>query len=988
MSTSLSPPINSLLERKPTIRERLQQWQEKNGTPNFDILSSFENHPRVRDVTNDLTRIGSSEASNTQSYEDDETEEYETVTDLHTTSLYLQPGDLAEIFQANREPILSVYVQSIGSQAQFYTMTGKYVHRDQQAAQFVIPSFIGRSLLDKILPYLPTKELTPELLNKSIDFDIGVPREVGAPILERLLDLWRESEKVYRDNASILDSAYATLSKVSSLYSKTLESITWKLLGPQGSEREQFIPTTAMLLAARKALLRAGFSIWSDSRNQRVTGLYSIRVKNEVEAVELVRDWMRDYQDYLAQASRDKAVKRSKILRPEQHSQGAVLVDRFAAKARELISISRGMREPTDSGGVGPSKKRFPITESSNAVRTVQSQEFTDADRLIISFLESWSLSVKFRGLPQFLSIGPMILRAVGCYEDYDHSRETGYMFLQEIGVLVPYENRIAYDEGLMLPTSRFSRQVELINTRAQLIRNDPGFHDSMADMRVNWAGQTIYCIDDEGAMEIDDGLSIARVEGKTGSQAEYWVHVHVANPTAFFNKDHALAKLAAHMTETVYTPERAYPMMPQWSSTQHFSIAPGRPVLTFSARMDSAGNIQETKIQPGTARTVVNMTPATLSRYLCLQEEEEIIMTVGGEVPKKPEARRRMRDKFHPDQIKDLNILNMLANARRQKRKEAGGVFFEMTRAEAAVYESYNRPGLGWTRPSREKARFVEGDPVIELYAKPFVNWFDERTRKNIMVQEMMLLACEIGASWCAERNIPLVYRGTARKSFNMSVQRFKKEVLEPAYDADGVLPMHVGIEYLKVFAGQTLPSTTSIPHGVLGLPHYAKVTSPLRRYGDMVTHWQIESALREEAVTGRSLVGSKESKYLAFQTPKMIKIMTTLIPRERLISKVKFNSTRFWQAQFFHRAHSFNELSLPETIKVIVTRVYNDQFWHSTISTDWSVEFNMELPETLGLPAAKVGDCWETRLVRVHLYYQYKQVVPIRLISREAEG
>ena len=97
MSTSLSPLINSLSERKATIREQLQQWQEKNGTPNLDILSSFENHPRVRDVTNDLTRIASPEASSTQSYEDDETEEYETLTDLHTTSLYLQPGDLAEI---------------------------------------------------------------------------------------------------------------------------------------------------------------------------------------------------------------------------------------------------------------------------------------------------------------------------------------------------------------------------------------------------------------------------------------------------------------------------------------------------------------------------------------------------------------------------------------------------------------------------------------------------------------------------------------------------------------------------------------------------------------------------------------------------------------------------------------------------------------------------------------------------------------------------
>ncbi|KAK2076306.1 hypothetical protein QBZ16_000830 [Prototheca wickerhamii] len=37
-------------------------------------------------------------------------------------------------------------------------------------------------------------------------------------------------------------------------------------------------------------------------------------------------------------------------------------------------------------------------------------------------------------------------------------------------------------------------------------------------------------------------------------------------------------------------------------------------------------------------------------------------------------------------------------------------------------------------------------------------------------------------------------------------------------------------------------------VPHAGLGLPGYVQVTSPIRRYGDLLAHWQLKAALRGE--------------------------------------------------------------------------------------------------------------------------------------------
>lgn len=979
-SRVILPIDNAPQKKKKTIRQRLEEWNLENGTPNSDILTSFERYPLPRDMLDGVAQDdGMIDDNVAEAIEEFEIEDYESLGDLNLRAMYLSRGDLAEITYHNTEPILGVYIQNFGNQYQFYCINGMYIHRGTAQIRFVIRNWIDPSLLDPILPYLPTKELTEEFLLTAKNLDISVPRKFGAPIIEKLVEVWRESEDIYRENASILDNAYETLSHESNTNIMTLEEIARSLLVPDECGDTSVGISHAMLLAVRKALFHAGFKVWADPRSQRTTQQYTIRPRNEVQAMELVQQWIRGYQEYLAICG-----KRGQLNLPKPNAasyQGANQMISFITKAKELISFSRTLRDPTPYGNVGPSKTQYAIGPSSSAMRTHKSLNFTSSDQLIITFLESWTLSNKFKGLNTFRALGPAILNAVGCYKDYKLNTSTGFMFLQEIGVLAPYENKVAYDEGLMLPSARFSRQLHLITTMAFKKRRNPGFVDSMADIRRDFGNTTVFCIDGADASEIDDGISIEKI----GNTSTFWVSIHIANPTAFFDKKHVLAVLAEHMTETVYMPERAYSMLPRWSTASHFSLGQDRATLTFSAKLDTSGNILETKIEPGVIRNVVYITPETLSQYVDSNVVSDYqMMKVGGEVPPKFE-RPVLRKTLFPAQINALLNLNMLANARYNQRRKAGGLFMDSAYPEVTVYETESRPGLSYTKPFHDAAHFIKGDPVIELKAPRFKNWFDDRARPNKLVQEMMLLACEIGATWCSQRNIPIIFRGSFRIPGMMPLSQFEEEIFKPSLDSHGVPPMRIGLEWMKQM-GNTSAFTEPISHKFLGLPLYAKVTSPLRRYGDMVVHWQIEAALREEAKRGKSLIGETSHDYLPFSKPEVDKILTRLLPRERMITKAKRYASLFWEGQFFLRAHYFKQMELPETFRVMVfTTMQTGKLKGvcQVLSLDWTIIF--EMFQSGDLEEARVGDIWEVRFDILDVFSRAKVVKPIRLISRD---
>jgi len=982
-TTTSPPPFDPSLLPRPehiSIREHLEKWQDQYGGPTEEALSGFQNHPAHGDIQNSLSKLTSAfkadedaKPSEWAGAEEDEGEGG----DLITIGLFLKPGDVVELSQPDCEPVLAVFVQQLENESQFFSVNGRWTHSMLSKVSFAIQGCIDPSLVLPLVPFLPT---SPSKANPK--GEVHVPRELATPITETLEDMTKEAETIYRDNASILDTAYETLADKEKIKIMTLTQIARHLLGRGESA---WVPSSAALLAVRKALNHNEFRFRSDSRSHRLTNSFAIRPKDDVKVVETVHGWIRDYREYLAlSANRPANAKNAR-------TKGALHITAFLEKARRLIIASRKHREP-NTGGVGPWTGSSTHAGAPH-LNSKLDEPFTETDKKIISFLQAWVLTGQFTGMAGLHAACASLVLASECYgpgviHDAGTSDEalssikpaTGFLLLQEIGVLLPYENRAIYDEHLMLPIVRLSRNLELLNEKAELTRRNPDFRDSMGHLRRDWGSTTIYCIDDAGAHEIDDGISIERIPD---TDSEFWIHVHVANPTAFFDKTHTLSGLAAHMTETVYTPERFFPMLPEWANQEHFSLKRNRPVITFSSRINRTGNVLERKVQHGIIQNVLSITYSQVAKLLGDDSTVETrTLVVGGNVPhRKPP---KLPD-LSPVQLEDLNDLYTAAKALWEARKAAGGVRFSTGNTSVRVWENPSQDGLVWRAPSVDQARVIRGDPIIELtntIPKGFIQL--DIGPKNI-VEEMMLLACQTAAIWCTERHIPVMYRGTIEppSGEELSTEELQR-LIQLHYERHGKVPLDLAARCQKAL-GRAIAHFSPLPHKIIGVPSYVKVTSPLRRFSDMIAHWQIEAAIRYEAQTGMKFDATAASatsrSVLPFSQWQMRESIVTLSPRERIISMAKRDSVNFWSAQAFLRAFKYKQAALPDTFR----------FWAQSVK-DGRGAFG-RLPE-YGIKAfitddndVQVGDEWDVVLDRIDMFSRSIFVRPVRLTSRVGE-
>ncbi len=157
-----------------------------------------------------------------------------------------------------------------------------------------------------------------------------------------------------------------------------------------------------------------------------------------------------------------------------------------------------------------------------------------------------------------------------------------------------------------------------------------------------------------------------------------------------------------------------------------------------------------------------------------------------------------------------DLSALAETAAKRRARRQAAGAVSIDIP--EVRIWLSGGQ---------------IHIDPVPE-------------TKASGIVQEIMLLAGEAAARWAFERRLPFPFYGQEA----------------PADPAEGAASEGLAAEFAKrrTMRGGILGPTPTAHHG-LGLPFYAQVTSPLRRYQDLLGHIQIRALLE-----GRTPLDSDE--------------------------------------------------------------------------------------------------------------------------------
>ncbi len=145
-----------------------------------------------------------------------------------------------------------------------------------------------------------------------------------------------------------------------------------------------------------------------------------------------------------------------------------------------------------------------------------------------------------------------------------------------------------------------------------------------------------------------------------------------------------------------------------------------------------------------------------------------------------------------------DLKALFEIADKNRQKREDAGAVEIKMPKVKITVKNE---------------------DDTQKVYIDEF-----EKTESFLMVKEMMLLAGEAAARFAFKNNIPFQF------------------ISQEAPGLPKKLPQGLAGEYRKRKSMRPR-SVGTIPamHSALGISMYSQVTSPLRRYGDLIAHQQL---------------------------------------------------------------------------------------------------------------------------------------------------
>jgi exoribonuclease-2 len=258
-------------------------------------------------------------------------------------------------------------------------------------------------------------------------------------------------------------------------------------------------------------------------------------------------------------------------------------------------------------------------------------------------------------------------------------------------------------------------------------------------------------------------------------------LHVLIADPTSVLDPGNPLWKEARRRGSTVYHPEGKAPMLPPALSEGHLSLVAGEE----RPALDFALHLHA----DGTPRGVTIERKRVRVRENLTYDEVDRLLTATGDDPRGALMRR----------------LNELALKLQAQRIARGALLLRRPEVSARVL----RDG------SIELSRIDPGSPARELVA------------------EMMIACGGQAATWLRDRGLAAVYRRQARVT--------DPSAAVPTGIVEGIVPWYQAVRLIRKAELSLHPE----PHEGLGLPQYVQVTSPLRRFQDLLLHEQIRAFL-----------------------------------------------------------------------------------------------------------------------------------------------
>lgn len=407
---------------------------------------------------------------------------------------------------------------------------------------------------------------------------------------------------------------------------------------------------------------------------------------------------------------------------------------------------------------------------------------------------------------------------------------------------------------GVRLGTNREERAYQLLstinhfhaNTNLSFIRH--GLVDSFSKVVLEQAEQLdpesdeaieredltslwTVTIDDAATMDMDDALSIQRTsEG-------FQVGVHITDVASAVPIGSPLDHEARQRATSLYFPERTVHMFPPVLSEQRLSLVArkSRKCVSFLLEFDRQGELIS-------SRPCLSL--ICVDEKLSYDEVDTILQDTGGNTALGVE---------HENDIHKLYELSMAS--------EAGRL------AEGAL------------KLPRKDVQIVLSKPGDLRNSEFSLEDYDESGPARSMIGELMILANGEAARLAQEKEIPFVYR-SQEPSDPQTLSQAEQMPAGPAQD------------YALRFAlKRSEVSPEPRPHATLGIQSYGQITSPVRRYTDLVNQRQL-----------RSLVLNEPPPYDAAALREIISECSEAQQRGRLLGR---ETKRFWLLKYLEQQY-----------------------------------------------------------------------------------
>lgn len=451
------------------------------------------------------------------------------------------------------------------------------------------------------------------------------------------------------------------------------------------------------------------------------------------------------------------------------------------------------------------------LNKFSNLVNDKNYQEIEQSFSKIINLLQEYTAG-NLQNNPKITTLISKLFRGIKEYQRCDITRDLCNELLMKFPSIKPNSNPLLKNHDLATRAdSQHGQRQQILYDYVK--PNDLLIQESLRD-RFDFGDLRVYCIDSETAHEIDDGISIEKkFNGK------FTLHIHIADPAIFFpecnNEKGVLGlqddvlKIAYENSFTTYLPDTVVPMLPKSYCKMADLGINGKKTPSISFSVDVILNKEKSNLKICYDTFQIRLGLVSNFPKATYDNVDDILSSeVNSE-------QKLLQD--------DLRQLSMIAGILRNKRTQENGAI--------TFGEGFNRGTPKYSEDSE-----TESDVIS------FVD--QKNTKSNELVTELMILANTLCGRYFKENKIFGVYRCYNDLNLEPKAKMQYNKLREEC--KNGKLPTLEDIVKVQSLLNSSYYSEHPSRHDMIGSEQYLTVTSPLRRFTDLVSHIQLHNHLK----------------------------------------------------------------------------------------------------------------------------------------------